>query len=172
MELIIWSIIFSIMGSILNCYSQNTPAMVLQTLEKYPLYIELNKALEKPHEVIRLDLSQKELVKVPSEVFLFTNLQELNLSENAISELPQEISKLKNLRYLNLYKNKLKTIPSEIVELRKLQVLLLSKNRIELMPSSIRGLKNLIYLDVSNNNLSTYEIDYLYEHLPNCTIQY
>ncbi|MCS6904788.1 MAG: leucine-rich repeat domain-containing protein [Bacteroidia bacterium] len=172
MKKILLNIIYLYLRLAAAAYCQEIPIFPSHELEKYPLHTQLHKALQKPNEVLRLDLSQQQLKKIPPEVFLFPNLQELNLSENQISELPPTISQLKNLRYLNLYKNKLRTIPAEIVELRKLEVLLLGKNRIELLPSSIRGLKKLVYLDVSGNNLSTYEIDYLYKHLPNCTIRH
>jgi Leucine-rich repeat (LRR) protein len=153
-------------------FAQSKPAVNFSGAQEYPLYTQLEKALHKPHKVFRLDLSGKGLKSIPPETFLFPNLQELNLSQNSITELPKEIKNLKNLKYLNLYKNKLQKLPPEIVELKKLEVLLVGKNRLEQLPSWFGALKNLIYLDISKNNFSSYEIEYLYESLPACSIHF
>jgi Leucine-rich repeat (LRR) protein len=153
-------------------FAQLKPTVNFGGAKEYPLYTQIEKALLNPHKVFRLDLSGQGLKSIPPEAFLFPNLQELNLSQNSITELPKEIGNLKNLKYLNLYKNKIQKLPPEIVELRKLEVLLLGKNRLQQFPSLFRGLKNLIYLDISKNNFSSYEIEYLYEYLPNCSIHF
>ena len=58
-----------------------------------------------------LDLSDKNLIEVPREIFNFNNITQLDLSKNLISELPDDFSKLSNLEYLNLGANLIDVFP-------------------------------------------------------------
>jgi internalin A len=66
----------------------------------------------------KLDLHNKGLNEIPSEVFHLTNLEELYLNNNQIRELPTNINKLTNLKKLILSENQLEILPREIVNLK------------------------------------------------------
>lgn len=54
-----------------------------------------------------LDISNKSISVVPSEIRYLTNLKELDLSHNQLTEFPQELVYLKKLKTLNLSWNKI-----------------------------------------------------------------
>jgi hypothetical protein len=70
------------------------------------------------------------LQRLPIEVGLLINLEELNLSRHGLSALPKEISRLTRLKILNLSHNQFKEIPPEATSLERLQVLDLSHNQV------------------------------------------
>lgn len=80
----------------------------------------------------------------------------LDLSNRDIDELPSEIGTLKDLKLLNLSYNNIQTLPAEINQLSKLESLLLSRNEIEQLPAEIGGLDRLKLLDLSHNPLLTF----------------
>ncbi|MBV1923035.1 MAG: leucine-rich repeat domain-containing protein [Flavobacteriaceae bacterium] len=64
--------------------------------------------------IIKLNLDEKELSVLPSEIGQLTSLRHLNLSSNRLTSIPREIKNLINLKYLNLNFNGLEEIPQEI----------------------------------------------------------
>lgn len=77
----------------------------------------------------------------------------LNLCNNQLVSLPKEICLLSNLKTLWLSKNNLTNIPDEIGCLDQLEGLWISDNQLEELPGSIGNLINLEYLHVYNNDL-------------------
>jgi len=103
----------------------------------------------------KLDLSGKQLEKVPDYVFKLTNLEELNISNNQITgNLPVEIRNLKNLRVLSADDNLMTGIPAEIGQLPSLQVFSINNNLLAGIPKEMGQAKNLRTLDLSNNQLT------------------
>lgn len=96
--------------------------------EDYKVFKNLKRALKKKSVVYSLDLSGKNLDKIPPEVFELTNLKVLNLFDNRIEEIPESISSLIYLEVLILMRNDLGSVPQEIVELSNLKKLNLSQN--------------------------------------------
>lgn len=126
--------------------------------------------------LVQLDLSNRDLLVIPIEVFLFSRLEVLKLSQNYFYEIPLAISRLRSLKFLyleensltflpetlsnclnlleiNLTKNKLAALPTNIGMLRNLRVLRLGQNEYECLPHEIGQLENLRYLDVQGNSL-------------------
>jgi len=107
-----------------------------------------------------LDLSNKNLDKLPSYVLNQTNLEELNISNNKISgALPSEIQKLARLKVLNASNNLMTGVPAEVGQLRYLEVLDLSNNSLTGLPNELANLKNLKVLNLSGNNYSQQDLD-------------
>ncbi|WPD22899.1 MAG: COR domain-containing protein [Candidatus Electrothrix scaldis] len=102
-----------------------------------------------------LNLSGNQFATFPPEIFELTNLTLLDLSNNQLTALPPNILQLTNLEVLNLSGNKLTTLPPELFELTSLILLNLSGNQLTSLPPEILGLTNLTLLDLSNNLLKT-----------------
>src|SRR5690606_30006702 len=68
-----------------------------------------------------LDLSSKDLKKIPKEVFDMKDLKTLDLSNNNLNELPSEIENLRNLRVLDLRGNNIYYLPFELNRLKFLK---------------------------------------------------
>ena len=77
-------------------------------------YTSLDEALKNPARVRRLDLSGKQLDKLPASIGRLTNLVELSLSDNKLTALPPEMGRLTKLTSLAANDNKLKSLPAEI----------------------------------------------------------
>lgn len=126
--------------------------------------------------LVQLDLSSRDLLVIPIEVFLFSRLEVLKLSHNYFPEIPLAISRLRSLKFLyleenrlsflpetlsncinlleiNLTKNKLAALPTNIGMLKNLRVLRLGQNEFECLPHEIGQLENVRYLDVQGNSL-------------------
>jgi len=98
-----------------------------------------------------LILSENKLVQVPSEIGNLHALKVLNLSYNNISELPDAIGELENLVELNLHSNSLTHLPESIGKLSKLELLWVSQNQLSSLPN-ISSLPVLNQLSVAFNN--------------------
>jgi Leucine-rich repeat (LRR) protein len=104
----------------------------------------------------RLNLFNKNLSSLPSEIGLLTNLEDLDLSLNKLTLLPSEFGfgRLTKLRDLNLSYNKLISLPESIGEFTKLEKLYLNFNKLTQLPESIDRLTNLKELNLSRNKLT------------------
>jgi leucine-rich repeat protein SHOC2 len=125
-------------------------------LSKEKTFKNLEKALQNPEEVYKLDLSGQKLKVFPEEILQLKNLRELNLSKNKLKEIPDAIRELKELSYLNLSKNKLQQISKGICDLKKLNYLDMSQNRIQGFPEEIGQLRNLKKMDMWSNDFSEF----------------
>ena len=101
-----------------------------------------------------LDLSNKNLTKVPEAVTKLTELRELSLSFNHLTKLPDNLCELVNLTGLNVYGNKLTGLLRTFSQLKELVVLNLSSNQLSGLPAWIEELKELEWLFVDDNPLT------------------
>lgn len=114
-----------------------------------------------------LDLSGRNLDKLPYYVLSYTGLEELDLSNNSISEaLPAEIRLLQNLKVLDASNNKMTGVPAEIGQLSKLEILNLSNNQLTGLPYELGNLKNLKILNLSGNDYSQQDLEIIKKGLP------
>jgi hypothetical protein len=113
----LWAgIICVIFTSILSLIIFSLPIMQNPIKEKSTFY-DLKKALKKPEEVTKLDLTLQNLTEFPIEILQMPNIKYLNLSNNKISTIPLEIKKLNRLDELYLKNNSIKV--SDRVRMRK-----------------------------------------------------
>lgn len=109
-----------------------------------------------------LDLSNSGIDKIPQDVFLKTQLEDLNVSNNKITGAIQaEIRNLQNLKSLNASNNQMTGVPAEIGQLQNLVTLDLSNNQLTGLPQELGNLKNLKTLNISGNNYSQQDLDYI-----------
>jgi Leucine-rich repeat (LRR) protein len=123
--------------------------------DDYKLYTSLEVALKSPAKVRRLDLSNRQLTRVPPSIGKLSNLTELSLSNNKLTALPPEIGRLTKLTSLAANNNKLKSIPPEIGALVRLDNLVLSDNELTSLPPQIGKLVKLDHLFAEGNHLTT-----------------
>jgi Leucine-rich repeat (LRR) protein len=113
-----------------------------------------------PTSGVDLDLSNKGLTSIPSDVFSRTDLEKLNLSKNRLTGAPQsQIGQLKSLKSLDLSNNALTGLPAELGQLTKLETLNVSNNKLTGLPMELGNLTQLRVLDVSGNDYSTQDLD-------------
>jgi len=142
-----------------------------------------------------LDLSNKGLTKVTSDIYSKTGTNDLILSNNSIQTLPSEMGKMTNvvvfkidhnildgsligeirqmskLRILDVSYNKMTGMPAEIGQLSNLEILNYSYNNIDGLPNELANLKNnLKEFNLTGNPLSQEKIDKLKSDLPNTNI--
>ncbi|MFZ4557321.1 MAG: leucine-rich repeat domain-containing protein, partial [Pseudanabaena sp.] len=103
--------------------------------------------------ITSLDLSERGVKRIPSEIAQIVNLESLNLGNNQIRVIPDEIAHLANLKELYLHNNQINIIPDAVTLLSNLQILYLSNNQIHIIPDTINQLSNLQSLFLSINEI-------------------
>ncbi len=101
-----------------------------------------------------LAVSYNNINIIPTELFTLTNLKRLEIENTNITSIPSEISKLCNLKYLFLSNNNIKIFPTEILLVNQLRYLNLSHNQITEIPKEISLLQQLTGLNLSFNNIN------------------
>lgn len=147
---IIFTLILSLFGIGIKT-SDAQKLIPMEQLQNEKIYRSMEEALKSPESVYRLHLRKKKLKKIPQEVYLLKNLNELVLSKNRIEEIPREIAELEALQVLDLSDNRLVFIAEEIGELYNLKRLIIYKNILTHLPPSMGNLVNLEYLDMWSN---------------------
>lgn len=123
-------------------------------LENMQGVTSIEEGLKNPDAVVKLDLQNNGMKKLPPEIGRFRNLQYLNVSRNQLSELPREIGNLTRLQVLNASGNQIDVLPPELSRLQSLKQLNLATNLLKKLPPEIGKLTRLEFLDASENRLS------------------
>lgn len=114
-----------------------------------------------------LDLSNKGLDKLPSDVPSMSSLEVLIISNNNLTgALPSEIGKLKKLKILDASNNQMTGVPAEVGQLDNLEILNLSNNQLTGLPYELGNLKKLKLLDLSGNDYSEQDLEVIKKSLP------
>lgn len=101
-----------------------------QELLNAETYFSIEKALQSPMSVFKLDLSKNALTKFPNEIKQFTNLHKLILSDNQIGEIPDWIGQFTTLQYIYLDNNLFEEFPKSLTEINSMILIDLSCNPI------------------------------------------
>ncbi|MCU0425310.1 MAG: leucine-rich repeat domain-containing protein [Candidatus Kapabacteria bacterium] len=123
-------------------------------LENMQGVTSIEEGLKNPDAVVKLDLQNNGMKKLPPEIGRFRNLQYLNISQNQLSELPREIGNLTKLQILNASVNQIDLLPPELSRLQNLKQLNLATNLLKKLPPEIGKLTKLEFLDASENRLT------------------
>lgn len=124
------------------------------TLENMQGVTSIEEGLRNPEAVIKLDLENNGMKRLPPEIGRFRNLQYLNISRNQLSELPRELANLQKLQVLNASFNQIDFLPPEIGSLQNLKQLNVARNLLKKLPPEIGRLSRLEFLDASENRLT------------------
>ena len=121
------------------------------------LYLRDKNLIKLPEELFELrnlktlDLGNNKLKKIPNGLSKLQNLETLILRHNDLEELPEELFELKNLKILDLGNNKLKRISKGLSKLQNLETLILRHNELEEFPHELVELKNIKVLFLRHN---------------------
>ena len=105
-----------------------------------------------------LDLSKRNLAKMPDELYRMRKLESLIFTNNCLTELPSELSKLADaglLKKIDCSSNQIHTVSDEIAEIKSLESIILASNQLSYMPPVIYKLFQLSTLDFSNNHIES-----------------
>lgn len=107
-----------------------------------------------PH-LLYLNLSNNQLQRFPSEIFLHGKLENLDLSNNCIARLDDEVRNSLSLLKLDLSGNKFRDFPVWIGDsFPRLQKLFLNRNDIRQIPNQINGFRSLKEINLSANHIT------------------
>lgn len=114
----------------------------------------LDAVFKSPAQIVRLNISNEKLIKLPNEISNCTKIKEFNFSNNQLTHLPTWITDLKSLEVLDISGNRnlnIKQAFDLISKLPNLKVLKASGCRMLYLPISVRRIKTLKEVDISNN---------------------
>lgn len=139
-------------------FASATQAQLLDALalDSVRTFRSLEKALQNPDQVYRLDLSGQKLKEVPEGVFQLKNLNALDLSNNKLKELPERLQELKHMQEFRASRNKLTEVPKSICRFIHLKRLDLSRNALTALPKCVGALHELVSLDLWDNDLAEF----------------
>ncbi|KAJ7537019.1 hypothetical protein O6H91_12G092600 [Diphasiastrum complanatum] len=112
-----------------------------------------NRSVRKANDT--LNLSNRQLKRLPDSFGSITSLKTLNLSKNQLEAIPDSISAFVNLVVLDLHSNHLNALPDCIGMLSKLKILNVSGNQLKCFPDNIGNCSALLELDASFNQLES-----------------
>lgn len=98
-----------------------------------------------------LDLSSRQLRRLPIRASAFSELVKLYLSDNHLTNLPPELRNLQKLQLLALDFNCFEELPLVVCNLMQLNILYLGNNRLYALPKQIRQLTELKTLWLETN---------------------
>ena len=90
-----------------------------------------------------VDLSSRQLRRLPNPVCVFGELVKLYLSDNNLNSLPPEVQSLRKLQLLALDFNCFDELPEVVCRLTHLNILYLGNNRLYRLPREMEDLKEL-----------------------------
>ncbi|MBL7952022.1 MAG: leucine-rich repeat domain-containing protein [Flavobacteriales bacterium] len=125
-------------------------------LDSVRTFRSLEKALENPDQVYRLDLSGQKLKEVPEGVFQLKNLNALDLSNNKLKALPERLQEFKHMQEFRASRNKLTEVPKSLCRFIHLKRLDLSRNALTGLPKCVGAFHELVSLDLWDNDLAEF----------------
>lgn len=96
-------------------------------------------------------LGHPKVNRIPREILVIENLEDLHLQYNDLESLPPTVCNITTLKKLRLGGNPLESLPASIKNLKKLELLTLWSNNLKSLPEEIGELVNLKSLNISDN---------------------
>ncbi|MBS1570679.1 MAG: leucine-rich repeat domain-containing protein [Bacteroidetes bacterium] len=147
------AVIIALLFAVMAAQAQLLPQTALDTVRTFH---SLERALQHPDSVYRLDLSHKKLKQVPEEIRRLKNLNALDLGRNKLRDLPGWMNELRYMQEFSAGRNKFTQIPNTVCQWKHLKRLDLHQNHIEGLPACMGNLKELFSLDLWSNDLGEF----------------
>ena len=106
------------------------------------------------HDITRLDLSNNEIVSVPTNIFNMQSLKFLSLAGNKLESLPDTPYNCLWLEEIQLQDNRLDCLPINLFKLPSLSILDAANNKLQFIPYAVWTCLSLRELNLSLNMLS------------------
>jgi Leucine-rich repeat (LRR) protein len=109
------------------------------------------------------NLENLKILETPLKMFLLplgkitSPLKYLTIKTCGLEKLPEEISMCTNLQELSLPGNKLSSLPYSFIDLKELKRLNLDGNKFESFPDQVKKMPKLHHLSIDGNKFSTEE---------------
>ncbi|PKP21742.1 MAG: hypothetical protein CVU05_06085 [Bacteroidetes bacterium HGW-Bacteroidetes-21] len=121
------------------------------------LYADYDTGTGGKKDIYKLDLTNKNLKRIPGKVTRMEELKTLDLSHNNIQKIPAKIKRLEYLKSLDVSYNKISVIHKNFGKILYLEKLDISHNQLTTIPAIILGMKYLYNLDMSDNQINKIE---------------
>lgn len=102
--------------------------------------------VQNPEDVYVLQLHNKKLRHIPSQVYQMVNLQTLDLRGNKIAYISDSIVRLEHLQVLDLSRNPLMDLPSALAWMKDLRELVLWSTYVNAVPQEFARLDGQLQL--------------------------
>ena len=119
--------------------------------------------------MIKLNLNNNSLIRIPNNIKLLSKLEEFRLASNRLSALPRSMSELENLKALDLSSNLMEHVPPDMIGWSRLDSLDLSHNMLRSVPMEFAAVT--LHVDVKvgvklacNNPTPTHTCIHLFAH--------
>ncbi|OJJ23931.1 hypothetical protein BKI52_06160 [marine bacterium AO1-C] len=129
-------------------------------------------------KVLSLDSNQLGVAKdkqeyaIPLRIGFMDNLVKLDLTNNHLKKLPPGIGLLEQLEEILLAYNQFDEFPIELCEVETLRSIFFSNNNISRLPEDMKYLTQLEFIDLRGNPLPKQELQKLVQLLPNIRIRF
>jgi len=154
--------------NIVNYYNSGEYSKRSIDYSKYKIYLGLSEfrrilGLDQPLDALRylqtLELIDRELVEIPTQIIYLPYLKKLYLNKNKLTSIPPQITNLKNLEVLHMSNNQITEISPGIGNLVNLRELFLDSNLIRSIPPEIGNLVNLRQLSLIDNDIKEIPVE-------------
>ncbi|GEM_PF-1380450 len=115
---------------------------------------EIPSQIENLTKLVVVTASSNNIKELPTELFKLKSLSMLDLADNNISVIPNEIEQV-NMFYLNISSNPIEELPPILYKKKRISALYLHNTNIEIIPEDICQLKNLTTLTFDDKHLPT-----------------
>ncbi|KAL2270932.1 hypothetical protein VTJ83DRAFT_303 [Remersonia thermophila] len=109
--------------------------------------------------LLKLNLANNRLTRLPSYLGAYSMLRTLNLASNFLEKFPSFLCNLESLVDLDISFNLIGDLPDEIGQLKNLEKLVATNNRLAgKLPSSFKDLRSLRELDIKFNMITSIDV--------------
>ncbi len=105
-------------------------------------------------DVEEVELGDNNIESIPDSFWKLKKVEKLALQNNKIGEISENISELKEITHLDLTNNKLKSLPGSLSALERLESLHLGYNELSELPEEMYKLSSLTMIELHYNKLS------------------
>src|SRR5690349_5821830 len=106
-HLLAYSLVIAILSVTQLLWAQEKVNLSLSFPAPIEHWTSFEQALQssRPDTIYHLDISKRELKRIPGKVYRFENLKALNVSGNRIKKLPKKLNRLDSLSFVDISSN-------------------------------------------------------------------